>query len=190
MADFKWGEIRIEDAALAGGFVQLPAVVMFDPDLSSGAKITYGALLWYGWKHGRCPEQKVMAADLGVSLRTIQSHISELERANYIEVVQFGLGKPNAYIVKTLQGRENALTGPIDPDPQNSAGLGRNIFPDPQKTAGLARRKLRVKDAENCGSYYSSIDVRTIQQQQELSRPGSSAAGRVSCQRYTCCCCS
>ena len=93
-----------------------------------------------------------MAADLGVSLRTVQSHISELERAKDIEVVQFGLGKPNAYLVKTLQGRENAPDSADDPDPQKTAGLGRNICArhaencgsSPQKTAGQGRIKLRV----------------------------------------------
>lgn len=161
MDEFQWGEIRIEDAALAGGFVQLPAVVVFDRALSAGAKITYGALLWYAWKFHRCPEQKVMAAHLGVSLRTIQGHVAELERTGYIEVIQLGLGRPNAYIIKTLQNRQNALPGPLDLDPQ--------------KTAGLARNSLRNKDAENCGASSSTVlDIENIRQQQEAPVPSTS----------------
>jgi DNA-binding MarR family transcriptional regulator len=189
MDEFQWGEIRIEDAALAGGFVQLPAVVVFDADLSSGAKITYGALLWYGWKYHHCPEQRVMAADIGVSLRTVQGHVAELERRGYIEVVQLGLGRPNAYIIKTLEGRENHAWEPPNPEPQKTAVLARNHDSDPvsdldsapeavavlepQKTAVLARKKLRFKDAENCGSNLirrsrrSRQEVTTRQQQQD-----------------------
>lgn len=163
MAEFQWGEVRIEDAVLAGGFVQIPVVVLFDPDLSSGAKVTYGALLWYAWKYHGCPEQRVMAQELGVSLRTIQSHTAELERAGYIEVIQVGLGRPNTYVIKTLQNRA-----------ERSEAKEKK---DPQKTAGLARRISRVKDAEFCASPLSiDSEYTTIQQQEQPASVASNKA--------------
>jgi hypothetical protein len=166
MGAFQWGEVRIEDAALAGGFVQVPAAVLFDPELSSGAKVTYGALLWYAWKYHGCPEQRVMAQELGVSLRTIQAHTAELERTGYIEATQLGLGRPNAYVIKTLQNRPERPHEAEYAEPQKTAGLGRRQSADPQKTAGLGRNMLRVKDAEHCASpSLVSLDSTTTQQQ-------------------------
>lgn len=97
--------IIIEDAVLAEGFVQVPVVVVFDRDLTAGAKTMYGALLWYAWKHGGAPSQEAMAEHLGGGRRTIQRHLSELEKAGYIETRMLGLGKPNEYILKTLSER-------------------------------------------------------------------------------------
>jgi hypothetical protein len=154
-----WGAIRIEDAALAGGFVQVPALVFFDRGISSGAKVMYGALLWYAWKHRKAPEQKVMAEDLGVSLRTVQGYLAELEKTAYIEIVQLGLGRPNEYIIKSLHTRPGGLKRPENPDTQDSACL--------------ARRSLRVKDARSCASHrVVDSDVTT----QTFSHRGNGAA--------------
>ncbi len=124
MAEDIGGEILIEDAALAGGFVQVPVAIFFDPDLKDGPVRTYGALLWYAWKQGRAPEQEVMAQELGMGLRTIQRHLKDLQNAGYIAVEQLGLGKANRYVIKALG-------------------------PDLPKLAGLARQNWRVQAASS-----------------------------------------
>ena len=162
----QWGEIQIEDAALAGGFIQMPAAVVFDPNLSSGATITYGALLWHAWKHHRCPEQKAMATHLGVSLRTIQGHVAELEQAGYIRIIQHGLGRPNSYVIRSLEGLGRTPEGLSAHAPQPSADLACNPELDPQETAGLARNDLQVKSAEICASHVVEQDSTTQTEQQ------------------------
>lgn len=131
-------EIIVEDAALAGGFVQVPAVAMFDPALSPGAKVSYGVLLWYAWKRGEFPGQAVMAADLGAGERTVRRHLAELEEAGYIAVEQLGLGRPNRYVIKTLQGRQ---------------------IPDRPKMAGLGGQNRPVKAAKNGRSLHLNSDL-------------------------------
>jgi len=121
-------EIIIEDTALAGGFVQVPAVVMFDTELTAGAKVTYGALLWYAWKLGKFPGQKVLAGEIGGGESTIRRHLAELQKAGYIVAEQLGLGRPNRYIIKSLQKRP---------------------LPDRSKMSGLGAQKRAVKPPKN-----------------------------------------
>ena len=128
------GEIFIEDAALAGGFVQVPIGIFFDSNLKDGPVRTYGALLWYAWKQGRAPGQEVMAQELGMGLRTIQRHLKDLQTAGYIAVEQLGLGKANRYVIKTLS-------------------------PDLPKLAGLTRQFWRVQAAKNGRSLKDVKDV-------------------------------
>lgn len=99
MADKDAGRIIITDAILAAGFVQVPMLVLRDPDLSTGAKVAYGALLWYAWRGGDYPGQAAMAEQFGMSERSVRSYLSELEKCQYVDVQRPGLGKPNNYIV-------------------------------------------------------------------------------------------
>lgn len=152
MPDDIGGEIVIEDAALAGGFVQVPAVVMFDQALSAGAKVTFGALLWYGWRDGRFPGQRIMAEELGGGERTIRRHLAELQDAGYIAFQRVGLGKPNRCVVKSLQGRS---------------------IPDRPKMAGQTGHERPI-NAANSGRSLQEQDSKahTSQQQERPAKPG------------------
>lgn len=130
------GEIVIEDAALAGGFVQVPTAVMFDTRLTPGAKVTYGALLWYAWKDGHFPGQRAMAQLLGGGESTIRRHLSDLEKAGYIVAEQLGLGRPNRYIIKSLGRRES----------------------DRSKSSGPAVHKRAVQASKSGRSVSSAVD--------------------------------
>lgn len=143
-------EIIIEDTALAGGFVKVPAVVMFDTELTAGAKVTYGALLWYAWKLGKFPGQKVLAGEIGGGESTIRRHLAELQKAGYIVAEQLGLGRPNRYIIKTLQKRP---------------------LPDRSKMSGLGAQKQAVKPPKNERSPLQDSDSTT----QTLSHTSESA---------------
>ena len=45
MADVTEGELHCEDEVLKGGFGEVPAAVMCDPDLPAGGKLMFGFLL-------------------------------------------------------------------------------------------------------------------------------------------------
>ena len=98
-------EIEVEDEALAHGFVQVPVAVVFDPDLSPGAKAVYGALLYYRWRLGGAPARTIIARHLGGGLRSIERYFHELESRSYISTVRLGLGKPSKCVIRSLQGR-------------------------------------------------------------------------------------
>jgi hypothetical protein len=152
--------IKIEDEVLAHGFIQIPVVVIFDPELSPGAKATYGALLWYCWRWGGAPSRSVMAEQLGGGLRTIERHFAELERLEYVSTVRLGLGKPNEYIIRSLQGR--AL-----PDMPKMAHL------EPPKVAHQSRQKGRIRPAKSGGSTLISLDSK-----ESITKPVDPGANR------------
>ena len=152
MSDDIGGEIIIEDAALAGGFVQVPAAVFFDPGLTSGAVRVYGALLWYAWKNGRFPGQRIMAEELGGGERTIRRHLADLEEAGYIAFERVGLGKPNRCVIKSLQNRAQS---------------------DRPKMAGLTGHHRPVRAAKTGGpSQEQDSETHTSQQQGRRAKPG------------------
>ena len=98
-------EIEVEDDAFTHGFVQVPVAVVFDPDLSPGAKAVYGALLYYRWRLGGAPARTIIARHLGGGLRSIERYFHELESRSYISTVRLGLGKPSKCVIRSLQGR-------------------------------------------------------------------------------------
>lgn len=88
------------DPVLAGGFTQLPNLILRDKTISVGAKVVYAALLSYAWHKDCCfPGQEALAEDLGVSKRSVITFLQDLEQAGYLEKVRRGLGKTNTYIL-------------------------------------------------------------------------------------------
>lgn len=153
MSEDLGGEIIIEDTLLASGFVQVPASVFFDPILRDGAVRIYGALLWYAWRQGRAPEQLVMAEELGMGERTVRRHLAELEAAGYIRVEQLGLGRPNRYIIKSLnpalpQTPPEAPQKLQESDRPNLAGLGGQIWPVQAAKTGRSSRVVESRDVK------------------------------------------
>jgi hypothetical protein len=91
------GAIIVRNTILAAGFVQVPILVLKDPDLSFGAKLCYGALLWYHYKGTGWPGQRTAAAEFGCSVRSMCSYLQELVTASYVIVTRHGVMKPNTY---------------------------------------------------------------------------------------------
>ena len=90
--------LRDADPITQRGFTQVPNAILRSPQLSVGAKLTYAMLLAYAWGNDFCfPGQDRLAKDMGVSLRSANSHIKELERLGYVQITRRGLGKPNVY---------------------------------------------------------------------------------------------
>ncbi len=80
------------------GFTQVPNHVLESEKISPGAKLTYAMLLKYAWQNDFCfPGQDRLAKDMGVSLRSTNAYIQELEKNTFIHIKRRGQGKPNLY---------------------------------------------------------------------------------------------
>src|SRR5262249_1740751 len=90
--------LRGADALSLKGFTQVPNHVLESEKISPGAKLTYAMLLKYAWQNDFCfPGQDRLAKDMGVSLRSTNAYVQELEKNNFIHVTRRGQGKPNLY---------------------------------------------------------------------------------------------
>lgn len=149
MGERDGGEIVVEDSTLAAGFVQVPHRVFFDPNLRDGPVRVYGALLWWWWTDRRAPGQVDMAKQLGMSLRTVQRHLAELEEHGYMRVQQIGLGRANRYTITAVACQ----------DTPDLACL------EPPTVAGPVRQSRRVQDAKSDAHTYrldsTSLDSTT-----------------------------
>ena len=97
------GQIIIEDAVLAKGFVQIPIAFLQLPDLGAGAKLAYGILLWYGWKGRGYPGHEEAAAAFGIGESSLRRYLTQLEERGLIETIQAGLGQTNSYKLPPLK---------------------------------------------------------------------------------------
>ena len=96
-------EWRCMAANLTGGFTQMPDAVRKDPTLGSSAKIVYEHLLGYMWQQEWCwPGQKRIAAELGISRRTVIRACQELYERGYIDKWRRGQGLTNYYFINPL----------------------------------------------------------------------------------------
>lgn len=90
--------IYIEDETLRRGFTQIPNALLQRKDLSPGAKLTYMALLSFAWQEDHCyPGQERLADAIGMSKRSIDRFIKELEEAHLVSHKQRGLNQTNYY---------------------------------------------------------------------------------------------
>jgi len=150
MAEEDRGRVVFEDKTLEEGFGMIPACVLFDQELSAGAKAMYCALWYWGHNGDRtAPSQEGMAAEFGGGRRTVQRHLSDLEKAGYIETRIVGLGRPNEYVVKSLQSEDSRAP----------------------KMAHQVRHNRRIKGAKNGASHTRGLDVTTQRVQQQSADP-------------------
>jgi hypothetical protein len=92
--------LRGADPITQRGFTQVPNAILRSPQLSVGAKLTYAMLLSYAWHADFCfPGQDTLAREMGVSLRSTNSYIQELEKGGYLHIRRQGQGKTNIYEV-------------------------------------------------------------------------------------------
>jgi len=88
------------DPVSAGGFTQVPNVVLENEKLSSIAKLCYAMLLKYAWYKNYCfPGQGTLAKEMGTSRPTVIKGLKELEKAGYLEQKRRGQGRTNIYIL-------------------------------------------------------------------------------------------
>lgn len=96
------------DPVTAGGFTQVPNILLNDTRLSFAAKIAYAKLLSYAWNNKLVfPGQERMAEETGTSRPTVSKAISELQRFGWVEVRRRGQGKTNIYVLRHTVSRKN-----------------------------------------------------------------------------------
>jgi DNA-binding transcriptional ArsR family regulator len=86
------------DAATRGGFTQVPNFLLKSKKLSAGDKMTFAMLLSYAWQNDYCfPGQERLAHDLGLTDRSVRTHLKSLEGAGLLAIKRRGQGKTNIY---------------------------------------------------------------------------------------------
>jgi DNA-binding transcriptional ArsR family regulator len=86
------------DAATAKGFTQVPNFLLKSKKLSAGDKMTFAMLLSYAWQNDYCfPGQQRLADDLGLSDRSVRTHLKALEAIGLLAIQRRGQGKTNIY---------------------------------------------------------------------------------------------
>jgi DNA-binding transcriptional ArsR family regulator len=86
------------DAATAKGFTQVPNFLLKSSTLSAGDKMTFAMLLSYAWQNDYCfPGQARLALDLGLSDRSVRTHLRSLEGHGLLAIRRRGQGKTNIY---------------------------------------------------------------------------------------------
>ena len=89
------------DPVSAGGFTQVPNMLLNNAELSAQAKIAYAKLLSYAWHNNMVfPGQERMATETGTSQPTIARAIKELEAQGWLAIKRRGQGKTNVYVLK------------------------------------------------------------------------------------------
>lgn len=86
------------DPVSAGGFTQVPNMLLNSANLSAVAKLVYAKLLSYAWHNNRVfPGQERLAEEIGLSKSTVNRGIQELDRKGWIGVERRGQGQTNVY---------------------------------------------------------------------------------------------
>src|SRR5438045_7151657 len=86
------------DAATLGGFTQVPNFLLKSKKLSAGDKLAFAMLLSYAWQNDFCfPGQQRLGDDMGITDRSVRTHLKALEAEGLLIIKQRGQGKTNLY---------------------------------------------------------------------------------------------
>lgn len=90
--------LRGADMSTAMGFTQVPNFLLKSNKLSAGDKLVFAMLLSYAWQNDFCfPGQQRLAEDMGITDRSVRTHLKALESNGLLVIVQRGQGKTNLY---------------------------------------------------------------------------------------------
>lgn len=93
--------LQTKDPIVRGGFTQVPNHILKSKELTVGEKLTFAMFLSYAWNNDLCyPGQEKLAADLGVTERSVRTYIQGLQRKGFLLVKRRGLGKTNLYTLR------------------------------------------------------------------------------------------
>ena len=120
------------DIVTAMGFTQVPNFLLKSKSLSSGDKMAFAMLLSYAWQNDFCfPGQKRLADDLGLSDRSVRTHLKSLEANGLLTIKRRGQGKTNIYQLNLKPRRP-----PAGAERKKTSAL------DWQQFSALARKKI------------------------------------------------
>ena len=118
------------DAATAGGFTQVPNFLLRSELLTSGDKMAFAMLLSYAWQNDHCfPGQERLAQHLGLTERSVRTHLKSLVRMGLLRIKRRGQGRTNIYELDLKAIRF------LRADRKKTSGLDRN------ETSALVRKK-------------------------------------------------
>jgi len=136
--------IIVEDPLLREGFAQIPNGILRNPDLTIGAKVTYGVLLSYAWQKDSCfPGHDAMARDMGAGKRSVIMYLQQLQDAGLIRIQRRGQGKTNIYTILRRRSAESALL-----DEQDSALLKVPILHPNNTQRKDSKKKTKISNFE------------------------------------------
>lgn len=137
--------IIVEDPLLREGFAQIPNGILRNPDLTIGAKVTYGVLLSYAWQKDSCfPGHDAMARDMGAGKRSVIMYLQQLQDAGLIRIQRRGQGKTNIYTILRRRSAESALL-----DEQDSALLKVPILHPNNTQRKDSKKKTKISNFED-----------------------------------------
>lgn len=108
------------DVATAQGFTQVPNFLLKSKKLSSGDKMTFAMLLSYAWQNDFCfPGQERLAQDLGLTDRSVRTHLKSLQANGLLNIQRRGQGKTNIYELilssrSSVSGSDRKKTSALD----------------------------------------------------------------------------
>lgn len=86
------------DAATQKGFTQVPNFLLRSNKLSAGDKLAFAMLLSYAWANDYCfPGQKRLGEDMGITERSVRTHLKSLAALGLLTIKRRGLGDTNIY---------------------------------------------------------------------------------------------
>jgi hypothetical protein len=89
------------DPVSAGGFTQVPNIILNNKNLSFASKVVYSKLLSYAWHNNAVfPGQVRLAEEIGCKTTRINEALQELKTVGFLEIQRRGQGKTNIYILK------------------------------------------------------------------------------------------
>ncbi len=136
--------IIVEDPLLREGFAQIPNGILRNPDLTIGAKVTYGVLLSYAWQKDSCfPGHDAMARDMGAGKRSVIMYLQQLQDAGLIRIQRRGQGKTNIYTILRRRSADSALL-----DEQDSALLKVPILHPNNTQRKDSKKKTKISTFE------------------------------------------
>jgi hypothetical protein len=161
--------VIVEDETLAAGFTQIPNLVLRRSDLQPGAKLTYMVLLSYAWQEDHAyPGQDRLAADMGVSERSVITYLKQLQETGLVTIRRRGLGLTNVYVLHRLTPRseKSAL-----PEVQHSAGLEVKDLP-PKNTQENKTQSEHFEDSKGPVSFekYDQARLAILPYAEDLAR--------------------
>lgn len=154
--------VRFHSKVEQAGFTIMPNVVLLDPRLSVGAKVTYLALRYYARQDEFCwPGQGGLASKLGVTEKTLRGYIAELVDLKLVAAKRRGRGETNFYVILSLTGyfpsgqhvtAEDKNGNSYRSEPGESTGLDRSKLP----TTNKQEKKTQQQPAANAAGEAAS----------------------------------
>ncbi len=99
------------DLITEGGFTKIPNFIIRHTKLTTKAKLVFAAITSYAYgnKTTAFPGQETVAKDLGMSIKTVQRGLDELEKEGFMLIIRRGQGKTNVYVANIKSVKDDTI---------------------------------------------------------------------------------